>query len=443
MITKKVLFLAIGVVSVIISWSQQPLPKKSKSELLLSLNEDGSHYVKATMLGQVWSRYTETNDGSKLNGHSTPEVYDLGIRRLRFQLYGKLSDRVFFYVQFGQNNLNYQSKQNTGAFFHDAITEYELINKKLSIGCGLTGWSGLSRYASPAVASILGVDVPLYQQATNGVNDQFLRKLSWYAKGKLGKLDYRLALSKPFLAQNAVSPVGTLNTNSDFATDVAPMQQQAYIMYQFLDNESNVTPYTAGSYLGNKRVFNLGFGIIRERNAMWYMEGTDTLRHTMLLIGGDVFFDGPVVSGSKNSFTAYASFHKYDFGKNYVREIGVMNPIASGVSDTYNGAGNSVPLVGTGNVGHLQLGYLPGNLEFKEGGKIQFYAEETIAKWNALSDLMMLHEAGVNYFIHGMNAAKLTLGGQWRPIFKTNSTTSKVENTGYKPMIIFQYQITI
>ena len=424
-------------------WSQQSLPKKLTNELLFSLNEDGSHYVKATMLGQVWSRYTETNDGTKLNGRSTPDVFDLGIRRLRFQLYGKLSDRVFFYVQFGQNNFNYQSKQNTGSFFHDAVTEYELVNKKLSIGCGLTGWSGLSRYASPSVASFLGVDAPLYQQATNGVNDQFLRKLSWYAKGKLGKLDYRLALSKPFLAQNAVSPVQSLNSNADFATDVAPMQQQAYVMYQLLDVESDVTPYTTGSYIGNRRVFNLGFGIIRERNAMWYMEGTDTLRHDMLLFGGDVYFDGPLVPGSKNSVTVYAAFHKYDFGKNYIREIGVMNPVTGGTSNTFNGSGNNVPLVGTGNVGHIELGILPGNLAFKEDGKIQFYAEETIAKWNALADLMMLHEVGVNYFIHGTNAAKLTLGGQWRPVFKTNNTTSKIENTGYKPMIVFQYQITI
>lgn len=417
-------------------WSQS-------KPLQWNIKEDGSSYVRFTALTQVWSRYTQTNAGTVWNGHDTPEVFDLGIRRLRFQVYGQIAPKVFFYVQFGQNNLNYQSKQNTGAFFHDAVTEFEAIKGKLSIGTGLTGWSGMSRYASPSVATILGVDAPLYQQATNGVNDQFLRKLSWYAKGQVGIFDYRVALSKPFLASNSVSPVGALHDNAEFATDMAPMQQQLYIQAQLLDKESDVTPYTTGTYLGSKQVCSLGFGLIREHNAMWYLDGADTLRHDMLLIGGDVFFEKPLQALGGNVLTVYGAYHQFDFGKKYLREIGAMNPITSGSADSFNGTGNNAPLVGSGSVAHIELAFLPVNWKIGEDGKMQFYAEETWANYTALADPMMMHEAGINYFIHGTHNAKMTLGGQWRPDFKKEITTGEIKYNGAKPMIVFQYQITI
>ena len=61
----------------------------------------------------------------------------------------------------------------------------------------MTGWSGLARFASPSIATTMMYDAPLFEQATNDVTDQFLRKLGVYAKGKISKLDYRVAISKP------------------------------------------------------------------------------------------------------------------------------------------------------------------------------------------------------------------------------------------------------
>jgi hypothetical protein len=126
------------------------------------------------------------------------------------------------------------------------------------------------------VASFLAYDAPLYQQSTNDATDQFLRKLSVYAKGKLGKLDYRLVLSKPMIAQKSAA-VGPLNTNSDFSMKPPKLQGSGYLMYQFLDEESNLTPYVTGTYLGKKKVFNIGAGFQYQPDAMWHTTATDTV----------------------------------------------------------------------------------------------------------------------------------------------------------------------
>ncbi|HLZ16969.1 MAG TPA: hypothetical protein VKQ08_08010, partial [Cyclobacteriaceae bacterium] len=38
--------------------------KKPIEELRLKLNEDGSHYIKATFLNQTWFRYADYNPGT-------------------------------------------------------------------------------------------------------------------------------------------------------------------------------------------------------------------------------------------------------------------------------------------------------------------------------------------------------------------------------------------
>ncbi|MBL7899389.1 MAG: hypothetical protein JNJ99_12700, partial [Crocinitomicaceae bacterium] len=137
----------------------------------INLSDDGKEYLKFTFLNQTWLRYTDANPGTTVNGYAKDQIFDIGLRRTRMQLFGQLSPRVFFYTQFGMNNFTYNSKQYQGAFFHDAVSEFTVNEKWLSLGAGLTGWSGLSRYASPSVGSILSADAPLYQQTTNGATD--------------------------------------------------------------------------------------------------------------------------------------------------------------------------------------------------------------------------------------------------------------------------------
>ncbi len=223
------------------------------NQIKINLSDDGKEYLRLTFLNQTWLRYTDANPGTTVNGSAQDQIFDIGLRRTRMQFFGQISPRVFFYTQFGMNNFTSNSKQYQGAFFHDAVSEFKIHDRFLSLGAGLTGWSGLSRYASPSVGSILTLDAPLYQQTTNGINDQFLRKLSLYAKGKIGKLDYRLALSKPMAVQNAVASVNSISDNSDFSLTLAKLKSQAYLMYKFFDEEDNLFPSTTGAYLGKKK----------------------------------------------------------------------------------------------------------------------------------------------------------------------------------------------
>ncbi len=415
-------------------------------ELKRNFNEDGSHYIKASVVAQFWLRHIDFNPNTKIN-NQTPSPYDLGIRRLRLSAWTQLTDRVFFYVQFGQNNFNYTSSLQLGAFFHDAVGEYKVFKKGyLTLGTGLTGWSGLSRYASPSVGSILGVDAPLYQQVTNSVTDQFLRKLSIYAKGQIGRLDYRLAISKPMLAQNALQSNPTLNSSfATFNNLPSKLQTQGYVVYQFFDKENNTTPYTTGSYLGKKKILNLGLGWIQQNKTSWIKDQitNDTLYNDMLLLGADVFLDLPL-SKKNNAITAYLAYNHFQLGKNYLRNVGVMNPIPAGTPNntgTFNGNGNGVPLVGTGKTMYGQLAYKFKDNLLGEEGSLQVYTSAQISNFQALKDPMLMLEGGLNWMIHGTHQSKLSLGYQSRPVYTLN-TLNQWKATSRKGMLVLQYQIS-
>ncbi|SDK41373.1 hypothetical protein SAMN05421823_102676 [Catalinimonas alkaloidigena] len=414
-----------------------------KKEIRLHLNNDGSHYVKATFLNQTWVRYNQSNPGTTVFGTPKAETFDIGLRRTRLQLYGQLTDRIFFYTQFGQNNFNYLSSRKVGAFFHDALTEYALAPGYVSVGAGLTAWSGLSRFASPSVGSILGMDAPLYQQATNDATDEFLRKLSLYAKGKAGKLDYRLALTQPMPIQTSNLFTALDSTFSNFSQRPPKKQYQGYFMYQFLDQEGNTTPYMTGSYLGTKRVFNLGAGFIAQPDAMWHRQRTgsgvgDTVSTDLRLWAVDVFYDTPLNPSAGTALTAYASFSHYDYGPGYLRMTGVMNP-ANGVvahQATLAGAGNAFPMYGTGQVYYAQVGYLtPRTWLGDDQGALQPYFALMYADYDRLQDGMAVTNLGVNWLLKG-HTSKITLDWQNRPLFTRAGVA-----TGRRSQVTAQYQI--
>jgi hypothetical protein len=415
--------------------------KKPDRDLRLNLNDAGSHYIKANFTAQIWLRYNQSNPGTTVDGFAKNETFDIGLRRVRTQLYGMLTDKVFFYTQFGINNFTAISDRKSPLFFHDALAEYHITKRSLHMGAGLTAWTGFARFSSPSVATIMGYDAPLYQQATNDATDQFLRKLSVYAKGKLGKLDYRVIMSTPMsaLQSSAVKPLGV---NSDFSLKPANPQFSGYLMYQFLDEESNLTPYTAGTYLGKKSVFNIGAGFQYQQNAMWHNTGigTDTVYQNMVNFAVDAFYDHPI--GTKGAaLSAYATFCHLDFGKGYLRNIGVMNP-ANGMApgtDNLNGSGNASPMLGTGNVIQGQVGYLlPKSVLGDSNGQLMPYAMIMHATYDRLKQKMMVYDIGLNWFIEE-HKTKISIDYQNRPVFK--SSDQKVSQR--LGMAVMQFQIAI
>jgi hypothetical protein len=382
----------------------------------LFLNQDGSHYLKATFLTQAWTRYQFYNPGTTVFGYEKDKGADIGLRRFRIQLYSQVTDRLFIYAQVGENNFNNISDRKFGFFVHDATAEYAFVKKHLSIGMGLTGWSGLSRFSSPAVGSILGVDAPLYLQSTNDVTDQFLRKLAVYAKGKLGKFDYRLIMAHPMAIQKSANYKQGISSNATFSDKPPKMQWDGYFQYQFKDLESNLTPYTTGTYLGQKHVLNIGAGIVYQPDAIWRTnQQGDTLESDMMLASADVFYDRPL--GNKGSaLSLYGNVAYFNFGKGYIRNLAVMNPSnGDNNPNILNGGGNGFPDYGTGTVGYIQAGY-----KFRDSliGSVSLmpYASLQTAFYDRLQQPMVFTDAGLNVFLYG-HQAKLTLAYQNRPVY--------------------------
>lgn len=401
----------------------------------LYLNEDGSNYVKLTFLTQAWLRHAEYNPGTTINGVEKSNGTDIGIRRYRIQFYGQLTDRVFAYSQFGENNFNSVSNRKLGFFVHDAYGEYAIDKQMLSLGMGLSGWSGLARFASPSAGSILGVDAPLFQQSTNDVTDQFLRKLSVFVKGKLGRLDYRIAAAQPMDIQKSANYNPEIKETASFSSHPPEFQWNGYFQWQFKDVESNMTPYLAGSYLGTKEVFNIGAGFIYQKDAMWRLNtANDTIKSNLVHLAADVFYDAPLGANGQ-AVSLYGNITYFDFGKDYLRNSGPMNP-ANGNNNPniLNGAGNNFPMYGTGTVLYAQAGY-----KFKENliGKTTLmpYASMQYADYERLNDPVAFFDAGINWLLAG-NTSKFTVAYQNRPVF-----TAAGNKTESKGAVIAQYQV--
>lgn len=432
--------------------------QRFKDGLKIYLNDDSTRYVQGTGLAQIWLRYNDNNPGSTVFGTPKGEAFDVGLRRVRYQVMGQVTKKIFFYTQFGLNNVNSLSARKPGLFLHDVTAEYQIHKKYLSLGMGLSGWNGIARYTSSAVGSILGMDLPTIEEATNDVNDQFVRRMGIYAKGQAGSLDYRFSVSNPFPVQTsatapggaAVAPLSGINTAA-YSTKAPEMMYQGYIKWQFIDKESNLLPYSAGSYLGKKRVLNVGAGFAYQKDAMWYCRldptspgGIDTLSTPLMQLGADVFYDSYIDKEKQNAVTLYAAYLNYDFGPNYVRNAGPMN-VANGVNSngSFNGPGNAAPLIGTGQVIYAQGAYLFKKNLFGKQGTLQPYASGSFARYERLKDPVVIYNIGVNWIMAGQNS-KLSLDYQSRPVFHANALTGDISETrsARRGQVVLQYQVS-
>lgn len=424
------------------------LPADRIDEMRLKLNDGGSHYLKCTFSNQIWLRYNESNPGTTVAGEPADNTFDIGLRRTRIQFFGQLSDHVFFYTQFGQNNFNFLS-QNAGnrklqVFFHDALGEYKIWadNDRAKLGGGLTIANGLSRFSQPGVSTIMTLDVPVFAQATVDQTDEFSRKLSVYARGQVGKLDYRVILSDPFPITTSGQPAQAVSPSATFARVGHHKQYQGFFIYNFFDKESHVTPYMQGTYLGKKKLLNLEAGFISQDKATWTEESptSDTVYHAMNLWSVAVYYDAPVNASTGTALSAYAGYFNYDFGPGYLRYNGTMNPADGIINPPYDKSqGNAIPMFGTGNIIYAQIGYLFRRDLFGEGrGTLMPYASVMYADYDRLQDKMNVINVGVNWLIKDHNS-KISLDYQTRPVYQARGTelVKKVN----KGQVIVQYQM--
>ena len=446
----------------------KPAPQE---ELKWNLSPDGNRYWKVTFLNQTWLRFNQSNPGTLVLGEKQDNTFDIGLRRTRIQMYGKVAPRTFLYFQFGQNNFNFLSA-NAGnrklqPFFHDAVAEFEVFENKnwLKLGSGLTMVNGLSRFSQPSIGTIMTMDVPVFAQATVDQTDEFSRKLSVYARGQAGHWDYRFAYSDPFpLSSNGTTVTTTApsKTIATFANAKHRQQLQGYLMYQFFEQESHITPgYMTGTYLGKKKIFNIAGGIISQQNAMWRQgdslvvsgkKQADTAFSPMNLWCVESFLDLPLNQEKGTAISAYIGYFNFDYGPGYLRFNGIMNPAngssysgaRTGTINTGGAYGNAYPMFGTGSAVYAQIGYLcPANMLGEGVGTLMPYVSFTNGNYARLDKPAQIYNAGVNWLLSG-HKSKITLNYENRPAYiPTDAAGTGYQFDSRKSAFIIQYQVFI
>lgn len=370
--------------------------------LKFNITEDGSQWVRFILWNQVQlnSNDLDGDDNFKL----TPNI-----RRSRLLVLGQVTPNIFTYIHMGVNNVNsgrlgiIDGSDQTQLFLHDATMEYK-FSKGLAVGGGLHYWRGLTRLSSWAGLSSLTFDIPnpLVHDGTIGATDQFARHVGVFAKGKLGKFDYRVSLDDPGRNGFAEDVVNTSATNAVYGAwkyhDAGRSLFSGNIKYNFIGSEGNLLPYVVGTYLGKKKTLAASFGWVAHPNSTLILKdaanpilaGDDTATIVSKTDTGnsthysfDINYDTPI-GDNGGALTAYGAFINYDFGENGASSAGA-----------------------TGSAIYTHLGYLIPKT------KIQPYIAYQNRDWDDTTVLGSQRKGntvnlGANYYIAGHNL-KLTL----------------------------------
>lgn len=357
-----------------------------------NLNDDGSKYLRVISWAQIWGQYNSDRP-LDANGNEQADL-DFSVRRARVLMYAQINKDFLILTHFGLNSLNADSMSPTGKgegsqlFLHDVWAQYSL-GKDHALGGGLHYWNGISRLNNQSTLNIMTLDNQRQAWATLGLSDQFARHIGMYAKGAFGKFQYRVAInsaSTSNLQATAVPISGGAATYTGtrlLGSKEAGKTYSGYFEYGFLDAESNFLPYKVGTYLGTKKVFNVGAGFFSHPNGAVIANGSGVLSgEDVSVFGLDAFYDVPV--GTQGAaLTAYALYQNSDYGKNY--RLGT----------TYE----------TGSMIHGHLGYvIPG----KSKTRFQPYISYDDRKIDALNDNATQLGIGANAFFSGHHS-KLTL----------------------------------
>jgi hypothetical protein len=409
--------------------------------MTLKLTEDGKKFIRFITWHQVWFTATQNNPGTKdingelIDGTGSKSGWstNLAMRRSRFLVHAQISPRFLILSHWGINNQSFINGGASGGsnvtaagasnagkrpqlYMHDAWTEFAVKPGILSIGAGLHYWNGISRLTNNSTLNIMTLDAPIFNWANIEATDQFARQFGIYAKGQIadGRLDYRFHINKPFafgstplaVAKNGVS-VNVLNEN---------WSQGGYVKYMLWDKETSPYPYEVGSYLGGKKILNIGAGFYSHKGATLRKTATDSTYNNQMCLGVDVMMEKPLNKEKGTMLHALLTYYNYNFGPNYLRNIGILNEhtTAPATTASWAGGGNAQPTIGTGQIVYGQFGYLAPKMA--NGQAFMPYATVTYKKFERLADASTQFGVGLNYFVAGHNA-KITAEYQTRPVY--------------------------
>lgn len=349
----------------------------SYKPLTLKLNEDGSKYIRFIMWHQIWAETNNLDNGSDFS--VTPSI-----RRSRFLAFAQVSPKFMILTHWGLNSLTPGNMTSLGSngdapqlFLHDAWGEFKL-NDALYIGGGLHYWKGMTRLSNQSTLNFMTLDQarPFAHWHSLGNTDQFARHLGVYAKGTIAeKFQYRVAVNKRMAPANALRGATSYNGDTTVAiTGSGNGVIEGYLEYQFWDTESNKLPYKVGTYMGAKKILNIGAGFFAQPNGA--LNKVTKQDENVAHFAADIFTEIPTKSGA---LSAYASFMRFNYGENFVGRW-----------------------AGTGTNIYAHAGY------YIKSAKIMPYVAFQQGNYEGYPDPLQSLDVGVNYFVNGHNA-KLTL----------------------------------
>lgn len=378
---------------------KQPLKFKP---LKFNISEDGSQWLRFILWNQVQL------NSNNLDGDDDFNVKP-NIRRSRLLALGQVTKNIFTYIHLGANSVNSSNLGNSNGsdatqyFLHDAAIEYK-FSDGFALGGGLHYWNGPARLSSWAGLTSLTYDIPNPLVFVPGVNrsDQFARHIGIYAKGKLGKFEYRLAFNDPRLNSSTEDLVNASETNAVYGgwdiQDNARTIIAGNLKYNFIGSEGNLLPYVVGTYLGKKKTLSASVGFYSHANGV-----TTLIDDTNPILAGDTDED-------IRSKTSTSGVFNYSFDVNYDTPLGsnggALTAYAAYLGYDYGTNGGTL-FGGTGNAFYGHLGYLIPKTKLQPYIAYQDRSFDDISNSAGVGAGNTLN-LGANYYFAGHNL-KLTL----------------------------------
>ncbi|MDC8105430.1 porin [Chryseobacterium sp. PTM-20240506] len=413
-------------------------------ELKINLNPKGDKWLKFGISSQIWLRSIDNNPGTLVNGVPQQQTYDAGIRRMRLTIQSQLTPFYSVFLQMGINNQSFISGGGSGTgnngagkkapfFFHDAYNELAIIprndfqtgkpNKNnLYLGAGLHSWNGVSRLTNASTTKMLAGDIPVFNFPAIEIADQFSRQFGIFVHGEFDRLNYRFSVNKPF-ATNLKPVVGGPAVDNNQS---GKLSYSGYAFYQFFNKETTVTSFLPGNNLAARKVLNIGTGFYSTKDATQSQPSENVFEsHAANVFGADIYSELPLGNKSKEmGLTLYSVFYNYNYGPNYLRVSGLLNPGTPDPQFTgqkaLEGAGNNRILMGTGNIWFSQVGFvLP---KFSKILKVQPFFNYALKDMKALNQNGSYYDVGANFYLYGQNA-RIVVQYSSRPLYDLVSKT--------------------